>query len=127
MAVVCEQAFCYPIAVVQAHFCEESIMNETCYVEPIQKEVGPEDQREAQMTILSVWGMGCSNCAARVRNGLLGLDGVVSADIDLERGLAYIDYAPSKTNLYALILAVAAAGNDGRHNYRASVISWRGD
>ncbi len=81
------------------------------------------------------------NCANRVRNGLLGLDGVVSAAIDLERGLAFVDYVPARANLHDLILAVAAdassriwdstgimrddasQGNDGRHNYRAVVIS----
>lgn len=98
-------------------------MNQTCHVEPIVKRASPEDRREAHMAILAVWGMGCLNCAARVRNGLLGLDGVVSADIDLERGLAYVDYIPARTDLHALILAVAAAGNDGRHQYRASIIS----
>lgn len=98
-------------------------MGGTCHVEPLEKYVNPEELREAHMAILAVWGMGCPNCAMRVRNGLVGLDGVVSADIDLERGLAFVDYLPAKTDLHALILAVAAAGNDGRHNYRASIIS----
>lgn len=98
-------------------------MGEICHVEPIEKYVNPQAQREAHMAILAVWGMGCPNCAMRVRNGLLSLDGVVSADIDLERGLAYVDYLPTETDLHALILAIAAAGNDGRHNYRASIIS----
>jgi copper chaperone CopZ len=98
-------------------------MGETCHVEPLEKYVNPEELREAHMAILAVWGIGCPNCAMRVRNGLVGLDGVVSADIDLERGLAFVDYLPAKTDLHALILAVAAAGNDGRHNYRASIIS----
>lgn len=98
-------------------------MNGDCYVEPLEKTVSPEDLSEAHLATLAVWGMGCPNCANRVRNGLLGLDGVVSAAIDLERGLAFVDYVPARANLHDLILAVAAAGNDGRHDYRAVVIS----
>ncbi len=98
-------------------------MDQDCRVEPLQKSVRDEDFDEAHMATLAIWGMGCPNCAMRVRNSLLTLDGVVSADIDLERGLAFVDYVPTKTDLHALVLAVSGAGNDGRHNYRAAVIS----
>jgi copper chaperone len=84
--------------------------------------VNDEDLNEAQMATLAIWGMGCPGCVTRVRNSLLRLDGVVSADIDLERGLALVDYLPAKTDPHALVLAVASAGNDGRHNYQAAVI-----
>ena len=97
-------------------------MDESCYVEPKQKVVSEAELDEAQMATLTVWGMGCANCATRVRNSLLALDGVVSANIDLQRGLAYVDYLPAKTELHALVLAVAAAGNDGLHNYRAEIL-----
>ncbi len=97
-------------------------MDKTCHVEPIQKEINVADQNAAQMVILAVWGLGCENCANRVRNSLLRLDGVVSADIGLAHGLALVDYVPSKTNLNDILLAVAAAGNDGRHHYRAEVM-----
>ncbi len=97
-------------------------MDKTCHVEPIQKEINVADQNAAQMVILAVWGLGCENCANRVRNSLLRLDGVVSADIGLAHGLALVDYVPSKTNLNDILLAVAAAGNDGHHHYRAEVM-----
>lgn len=97
-------------------------MDAICHVEPIQKEISVEDRNAAQMTILAVWGLGCENCANRVRNSLLQLEGVVSADIGLAHGLALVDYIPSKTNLQDIVLAVAAAGNDGRHHYRAEII-----
>ena len=96
-------------------------MSDHCHVEPLRKQVSAEEINEAQMATLSVEGMGCVNCAARVRNSLLRLEGVVSANIDLARGVAFVDYVPSRTNPEALIRAVAAAGNDGRHEYRASI------
>ena len=97
-------------------------MEANCHVEPLNKIVTPEEASQAQPTILAIWGMGCVNCATRVRNGLLQVDGVVSAAIDLERGLAYVDYISAKTNLHALVLAVADAGNDGMHHYCAGII-----
>ncbi len=97
-------------------------MNANCHVEPIQKDVSVEDQNAAQTVILTVWGLGCENCANRVRNSLLRLDGVVSAVIALAHGLAMVDYVPSKTNLNDILLAVAAAGNDGHHHYRAAIV-----
>lgn len=66
-------------------------MDTTCHIEPIQKEVSAEDRDLAEMVILAVWGLGCENCANRVRNSLLRLDGVVSADIALAYGLAMVD------------------------------------
>ena len=96
-------------------------MSDHCHVEPLRKQVSREEINEAQMATLAVEGMGCVNCATRVRNGLLSLDGVVSANIDLARGLAFVDYLPARTNPAALIQAVSAAGNDGHHNYRASI------
>lgn len=97
-------------------------MNANCDVELIQKDVSVEDQNAAQMVILAVWGLGCENCANRVRNSLLRLDGVVSADIALAHGLVMVDYVPSKTNLNDILLAVTAAGNDGHHHYRAEIV-----
>ena len=97
-------------------------MDATCHVEPIQKEISIEDRNAAEMIILAVWGLGCENCANRVRNSLLKLEGVVSADIGLAHVLALVDYLPSKTNLSEIVRAVAAAGNDGRHHYRAEII-----
>ena len=71
--------------------------------------------------LLTVGGMGCPNCAARVRNSLLSLTGVVDAQVVLEAGLADITYNPDLTGVAALINAVAQAGADGRHQYHAQV------
>lgn len=98
-------------------------MEATCHVEPIEKTASVEDLRAAKTAILAIWGMGCPNCANRVRNSLLAREGVVSAEIDLERGFAFVGYLERQTNLRALVLAVSAAGNDGQHHYRAEIIS----
>lgn len=97
-------------------------MDENCHVEPIEKVINVDELSEARIAALAVSGMGCVNCGTRVRNSLLALNGVVSADVDWQRGLALVDYVPAQTTLDALVNAVAAAGNDGRHDYRARVI-----
>ncbi len=102
-------------------------LNQMCYVEPMEKLALREEGADARIVALKVTGMGCVNCGMRVRNGLLTLDGVVSADVDWERGLAFVDYVPAKMTVDTLIRAVAAAGNDGRHNYRAQIIERRRD
>ncbi len=91
-------------------------------VEPEKKDASVDDLQDAHIVGLTVQGMGCVNCATRVRNSLLVLDGVVSADVDWERGLALVDYVPARTNVDTLLHAVATAGNDGHHNYSAQVI-----
>ncbi len=97
-------------------------MNPDCHVEPVEKDVPLDDPTDARIVGLSVSGMGCVNCGTRVRNGLLSLDGVVSAAVDWETGLAFVDYVPAQTSVDAILAAVAAAGNDGHHNYTARVI-----
>jgi copper chaperone CopZ len=62
--------------------------------------------------------MGCPNCAARVRNSLISLKGVVDAEVDHTIGMAEVVFNPSLTAIPALIEAVARAGGDGRHEYR---------
>ena len=69
--------------------------------------------------MLGVRGMGCPNCAARVRNRLLGLKGVTEADVDHFTGTADVEFNPNLVTIATLFDAVAQAGNDGRHRYQA--------
>jgi copper chaperone CopZ len=96
-------------------------MDENCHVEPLQKTPTVEEQRTTTSALLAVWGMGCPNCGARVRNSLLSLTGVIDARVVLESGMADITYNPDLTDVAALINAVAQAGADGRHRYHAQV------
>lgn len=67
--------------------------------------------------------MGCPNCSSRVRNSLLAVHGVVEADVRHTHGAAQVYYNPTLTTTGELVAAVARAGGDGRHEYRAEV--WR--
>ncbi|MCO6452635.1 MAG: heavy-metal-associated domain-containing protein [Caldilineales bacterium] len=94
-----------------------------CHVEPLQKVIAPADLERAQAAFLAVWGMGCPNCALRVRNSLLALDGVLTADIMVEHGVARVLYDPTRVVPEIFSAAVAGAGNDGRHHYTAQLLS----
>ncbi len=94
-------------------------MDESCHVEPVQKIATAEEQQITAFIMLGVQGMGCPNCAARVRNSLLGLKGVTEADVDHFTGTAHVEFNPNLVTIPALFEAVARAGNDGRHRYRA--------
>ncbi|MGB8648415.1 MAG: heavy metal-associated domain-containing protein [Anaerolineae bacterium] len=75
-----------------------------------------------QSITLAIWGMACFQCVLRIRESLLQIAGVISAQIDLVNGLAHVNYDPARTNPLALVLAVGAAGNDGPHEFRAELL-----
>ncbi len=94
---------------------------DNCHVDPIQKTPTHAELATLQTTFLAIQGMGCPNCAARVRNSLLSLNGVVEAEVSHLIGAARVEFNPDLTTLAALVDAVAQAGGDGRHEYRAWV------
>jgi copper chaperone CopZ len=99
-------------------------MDENCYVEPIQKDTASADQmQQADRATLAVQGMGCENCATRVRNGLLSLEGVYGVEVYLNMALAEVSYNSKKVSPNDMIGAIFQAGNDGRHEYRAQLIA----
>jgi YHS domain-containing protein/copper chaperone CopZ len=91
-----------------------------CHVEPLNKTASPEEDANLSVITLAITGMGCPNCANRVRNSLLMLSGVVEADVDHISGVGLIRYNTELVNPLKLTWAVAAAGGDGRHEYAAS-------
>lgn len=95
---------------------------DNCHVEPVSKPINMEELLNSKAAYLAVSGMGCASCAMRVRNGLLSLDGVLLAEIQLERGIATVAYDPQTLTTQDLIQAVASSGNDGRHHYWARLI-----
>jgi copper chaperone CopZ len=102
-------------------------MDSNCHVDAIQKTATAEERQVSASALLTVQGMGCPNCAARVRNSLLSLTGVVEAQVLLELALADVTYNPNLTNIPALINAVAqAGGSDGRHHYQAQLVNGPG-
>lgn len=93
-----------------------------CSVEVSEKPVDQAALHGSAVAVLRVTGMGCGNCADRVRHSLLGLQGVLAARVDLGAGLVRVNFTSAETELHRLLEAVAEAGNDGHHRYRASLV-----
>ena len=98
-------------------------MDENCYVEPIHKNSTADQIRNGENALLRIWGMGCENCVTRVRNSLLSLEGVYGVDVYLNMATAEVSYDSKKVSADALVNAVARAGNDGHHEYRAELVA----
>jgi copper chaperone CopZ len=96
--------------------------HDNCHVDPVEKTLDRQAIESAMAAYLQVGGMGCPNCAMRVRNGLLGLEGVFAAEVELGQGLAAAAYDPEQVSADDLLRAVAQAGNDGQHHYFAQLI-----
>lgn len=94
-----------------------------CHVEPLEKRITLEEQADLTDVRMLIWGMGCPNCAMRIRNSLLGLEGVVEAVIDHSAGVGRIFFNPSMVTPEQLEQAVVRAGGDGRHEYMARLVS----
>ncbi len=98
-------------------------MADHCYVAPNQKTATTEELANAASIWLAVFGMGCPNCAARVRNSLLALDGVLDVSVSHVAGMAEIFFKQDTVPVTDMIAAVAQAGNDGRHEYWAVALN----
>jgi copper chaperone CopZ len=99
-------------------------MEENCYVEPVYKTaVSAQQLQQADRATLAIWGMGCQNCVTRVRNSLLATEGVYGVDVYLNMALAEVMYDSKRLLPKQLLEAVAQAGNDGRHEYRARLLA----
>jgi len=91
------------------------------HVEPNEKLPTTGKMDQSTNTLLTVSGMGCPSCAARVRNSLLQLQGVVEARVDHMSGAAQVVYNKMMVNESDMVQAVVRAGGDGRHNYSAQI------
>lgn len=97
-------------------------MENNCHVETIQKTATDVERAVEETVVLAVWGMGCPNCAIRVRNSLISLQGVTEAYVDHSIGSAKIFYNPYLVKVENLLNAVRQAGGDGRHEYGATPV-----
>lgn len=61
-------------------------------------------------TTLSVSGMSCGHCVAKVEDALKGVKGVFGASVDLEAGTAEVDFDDARTSPEDLVDAVMRAG-----------------
>jgi len=90
-----------------------------CHVDPLEVEVDGSELDAAQTIVLAVGGMGCPNCAARVRNELLGTAGVLQAEVVHESAVARVWCAPGRVTMDELCRAVDRAAAGTHHEYRA--------
>lgn len=97
-------------------------MDCSVYVKPVEKLVSPVDYEEARMVMLAVDGMGCTNCATRIHNSLMSVDGVLEAHVYYNLQLAEVIFDPGNTSPADFVQAISHAGNNGQHNYQARVI-----
>lgn len=97
--------------------------HENCHVEPIFKKPTSHEMGQVKHARLLVQGMGCVNCAARVRNSLISQEGVLDAQVDHFTGNANVTFNPTLIGPTELEHAVAQAGGDGHHEYRGRVIA----
>ena len=61
-------------------------------------------------TVITVEGMHCNHCKARVENALKAVKGVKKFDVSLENASAEISYAEGKITPEEIASAVSAAG-----------------
>lgn len=64
----------------------------------------------SKRVVLPVKGMGCSSCAARVKESLLRLPGVLGVEVDLSPGSARVEYDSQAVSIEAMAVAVNHAG-----------------
>jgi copper chaperone CopZ len=63
-----------------------------------------------QKMTLNIGGMVCGGCANSVKQALLGIDGVTSAQVSHADGRADVEYDPAKVDPMAFEAAISAAG-----------------
>jgi len=66
----------------------------------------------AEKTSITIKGMMCDGCVNKVTTALKNVDGVSTANVNLEKGLAVVEFDAQKTSLDKLETAIAAVGYD---------------
>lgn len=61
-------------------------------------------------TVISVEGMHCNHCKAKVENAIKAVKGVKKVEVSLENASAEIIYSEGKTTPQEIALAVSKAG-----------------
>lgn len=99
-------------------------MDDPCVeIQPLDKKPVQAETARQSTAYLEIDGMGCGNCANRVRNALLKTYGVTAVAIDQPDGLGEVNFNPTLVTPDALVQAVQSAGNDGFHHHDARVLA----
>jgi copper chaperone CopZ len=59
---------------------------------------------------LTIEGMTCEHCVSAVKNALMGVPGVTSAEVDLKAGQATVVLDPEQASVESLVAAVEEEG-----------------
>ena len=92
--------------------------------ENLLRKQDPEIGIEKRVVYLSIAGIGCMNCAGRIQNALMRVQGVSEVIIDQHIGLGEVTYNPNSVSDAVLVQTVKEAGNDGHHHYAAELIAF---
>lgn len=89
-----------------------------CHVRPIEPKKASTERGTAYVRLV-IAGMGCPNCAMRVRNALVSVDGVAEANVNLMPPVSRVLYDSARVTTEQMMAAVAGAGQGTHHEYRA--------
>lgn len=65
---------------------------------------------KTENTVISVEGMHCNHCKAKVESAIKAVKGVKKFTVSLENASASVDYVPSKTSPENIVAAITASG-----------------
>lgn len=61
---------------------------------------------------IAISGMSCKGCANSIKNLLIALEGVNSAEVDFDQSQANINFNPQQISIEEIISAIESAGFD---------------
>jgi copper chaperone CopZ len=96
-----------------------------CQVTPVYATASEAQLAQASVLFLAVEGMGCPTCTQRVRNGLLQIQGVLDASVELDSGLAKVWFDDGVVTPATVAADLPAAASDARHSYTARLLAVR--
>ncbi len=65
---------------------------------------------KTEKVVISIQGMHCNHCKAKVENTIKSIKGVKKFTVSLEEANATVDYVAKKTNPREIAAAITAAG-----------------
>lgn len=74
------------------------------------KDCGCGEANGIETKVFTVPGMMCNNCKDAVEGATLGLDGVLSADVDLAEKTVTISFDSTKSNVETITTAIEKTG-----------------
>lgn len=76
------------------------------------KDCGCGEDNGVVTKVFTVPGMMCNNCKETVEGATLGLDGVLSSEVDLPNKTANVSFDPAKVSVETITTAIERTGFD---------------